>query len=135
MYSPKLKKHSHIRLIKEVWEVFPRGIRPLDDRQKEVLVAIDFTLFVLEQLDVMKNENHKQYFINMFLSRSNNLNQIQISNKYGICCDTVGGYSDMYINIFERYLSLTKRILPLFACKKTEESIIKALTDRAVYTN
>ena len=54
MYSPKLKKHSHIRLIKEVWEVFQRGIRPLDDRQKEVLVAIDFTLFVLEQLDVRK---------------------------------------------------------------------------------
>ena len=135
MYSPKLKKHSHIRLIKEVWEVFQRGIRPLDDRQKEVLVAIDFTLFVLEQLDVMKNENHKQYFINMFLSRSNNLNQIQISNKYGICCDTVGSYSDMYINIFERYLSLTKCILPLLACKKTEENIIKALTDRAVYAN
>lgn len=103
-----------MRKLERAWRTTDKGQKINTKEELEVIAALCGTLFYLEIYDFQRGERHKEYFIKRYLSLRNNMSQLQIAQKYGICRDTVSTYCIMYIEIFDQCLGYAEKI---FACK------------------
>lgn len=99
-----------MRKIEETWVKTNKGQKINTREELEVIAALCGTLFYLEIYDFQRGERHKEYFIKRYLSLRNNMSQLQIAQKYGICRDTVSSYCIMYIEIFDQCLGYAEKI-------------------------
>lgn len=88
-------------LIAKTWRETKKGKHIRTKEDYEVLTALCNTLLYLSVYGGQRGENHKDYFIALYLSTYNNLSQLKLSLAYNICADTVADYSLLYIKIFE----------------------------------
>ncbi len=132
MRKPKREKTAIIHLLKSVWAETRGGKEIQNFQQAEVVMAIVCTLGYLEIYDMLRNENHKTYFIKMFLSFRNNLTQSRLGMACGICVDTVSDYCKSYIEIFTYYLSWVRELRVSFEKIENLNSLIEAMSLRAV---
>lgn len=132
MRKPKQKKTRLIHLIRNTWLKTQKGKIVKKPAQAEIIIAIDCTLFFLEIFDELRKENHKTYFIKLFLSSNNNMTQAQLSDLYKICRDTVSDYCGMYIEVFEKYLSIVKELGIIIEKSDKRSETMASVTKKAV---
>ena len=121
MRKPKTKRTELIHLLENTWKDSKKGQDIQTDKQREVIIALNCTLFYLELLDKIRGENHKIYFMKRHLSTSNNMSQIQISNVFGVCRDSISVYCAMYIDIFEYCLERVREFMLCIPPKEKEQ--------------
>jgi hypothetical protein len=106
----KRSKTKSEQVIETVWRGTKKGTDIQTQAEKEVIFAIDGTLFFLDVYDHTKGTKHKNFFKKRYLSLHNKMTQTEISSKLNICRETIGDYCSMYIYVFEKCLAIARKI-------------------------
>lgn len=114
MRKIKKRKTKLIHEIRQTWKNTDKGKNIHTKEEWEIILAICGTLFYLELFDALKKDRQKEYFIKSHLSTFNNMSNVQLSQMYKICADTISDYCSMHIEVYEECLRISKEITCLF---------------------
>ena len=106
----KRRKTVLEKCIKTIFRRTKKGGSVTTQEEKDVVLAIDITLFFLRVFDRMNLTRHKDYFIKRYLSLHNNMTQTELAAKTGECEDVIGDYCKKYIEVFNECFDIIKKL-------------------------